>query len=375
MKRKILIATDSFLPRWDGISRFLIELIPYLREDYEITILAPDFPGEAFVIDQVEVVRIKVHHFSIGDYPLPTFQKRKVQHHVEQADLVFSQSIGPIGSIAINHAHAIKKPLLAFIHSVEWELVAKSISHSKMVESFVYHLFKGYIKKLYNKCNLIITPSEELSEILQANGITSLKTVVHLGIDIDRFKPADKSKAKEAVGIDPENIVIGFVGRIGREKDLLTLYKAFKKIEKMRKKVKLLIVGEGLSSIKHTLSQNKHVILAGSQKNVVPYYQAMDIYVLPSLTETSSLSTMEAMACGIPVIASKVGFIKYYIKDKENGVFFPKRNEVILGLKIEWLLDNPYVRTTLGNNARKTIVEHYNWEKTVNKIKFILEGF
>lgn len=375
-KKKLLIATDSFLPRWDGIARFLIDLLPKLRDDFEITVLAPDFKGEEIEIDKVNIVRFALYNFSIGDYQPPKFNKEKVKRYVEDADLVFTQTLGPIGSSAIKIAHKLKKPVIAFIHSIEWELVTKSISHSKIFEHLSYYMIKRWTKNIYNKCNLIITPSDETSEILNSNGIKALKTVVHLGIDTHMFRPPeDKKKAKQAININPKQKVIGFVGRIGREKDLMTLYKAFLNVEKRKKNVKLLLIGKGLESQSNKFKKKENIIIVGSTKNVARYLQAMDIFVLPSLTETSSLSTMEAMSCALPVLVTKVGHLKYYIKEKENGLFFPKKNDTILALKLSWLLDNEYVRKVLGANARKTIERDYNCEKTINKIKFILEGF
>ena len=101
----------------------------------------------------------------------------------------------------------------------------------------------------------------------------------------------------------------------------------------------------------------------------------MDIYVLPSLTETSSISTMEAMSCGLAVVSTKVGYVQKYIKEKVNGMFFPMQNYFVLSMKLEWLLENKKLREMLGKNARKTAVEKFSWERTVERIKIALDSF
>jgi L-malate glycosyltransferase len=98
----------------------------------------------------------------------------------------------------------------------------------------------------------------------------------------------------------------------------------------------------------------------------------MDIFVMPSLTETTSLATLEAMSCGLPVIATKVGFIKNYLVKDHNGLFFPRNKSTVLALKLQKLIDNKELREKLGKNARKTIAYSFSWERSINKIKRIL---
>jgi len=95
----------------------------------------------------------------------------------------------------------------------------------------------------------------------------------------------------------------------------------------------------------------------------------MDIYVMPSLTETSSLSTMEAMSCSIAVVSTPVGYIKDYIKNSYNGLFFNKQNSYELSKNLAVLLDDEKLRAKIGENARKTIIEFYNWDKTIKGIE------
>jgi glycosyltransferase involved in cell wall biosynthesis len=112
--------------------------------------------------------------------------------------------------------------------------------------------------------------------------------------------------------------------------------------------------------------------LVGATDNVVPYLQAMDVFVLPSLTETSSLATMEAMACGLPVIATPVGAIKDYIENGVNGFLFPRRDVDALAGKLDALLKSPKARDAVGKAARETIAQRHTWEQVAQKIVFVL---
>jgi glycosyltransferase involved in cell wall biosynthesis len=196
---------------------------------------------------------------------------------------------------------------------------------------------------------------------------------VSLGIDVGKFKPADdKAKAKESIGIEQDKIVIGYVGRLGKEKDLVTLYRAFAQILYKYNNLVLLVVGDGIESYKKMFEGRKNIMFVVARPDVERFYQAIDIYVLPSLTETTSLTTMEAMACGCAVLTTKVGAIPSYVIDRFNGMFFKERNSYVLRKKLEILIENKELRERLGRNARNTIEVQHSWDKTVDEIKDIL---
>ena len=372
--KKLLIATDSFLPRWDGIARFLNEILPKLSADYDITVIAPRFNGQLAEFKNISIIRIPLSRIRVGDYTPAKFSIKKIANAAKNADIVWTQTIGPIGTLTILAARFFRKPLVAYIHSIEWELFTKSLSPNNPFRKLVYLFTKRITRYLYNKCNLLLVPSLEVAEILNWNNIMTKKKVVHLGTDTLKFKPAeDKKTAKEKIGINPKNTVIGFSGRIGREKDLVTLYRAFLRLRKLHSDIILLIIGKGIQELRLMLESKKDVVVVESVDNIIPYLQAMDIYVMPSLTETSSLSTMEAMSCGIAVVSTPVGYIKYYIKDSYNGLFFSKQNPYELSKKLSFLLDNKKLGIKLGENARKTIIAFYDWDKTTNGIKNALE--
>ncbi len=373
MKKKIVITTDCFLPRWDGITRFLLEIIPRIKDDYEITILAPNFPGEHITFHNVTIIRYSLLPLSFGDITFSTFHYREIKKEIAKADIVFNQTIGPIGICSILAAKKLQKPIISYIHSIEWELTTKSVKYLKL---FIHLATRFLAKFLYSRCSLLIVPTQEVDEKLTILGIKTPKEIVMLGTDTHRFvQSLDKKRSKKSIGIDPSHTVIGFCGRIGREKDIGTLYRAFRRIEKKHPNITLLIVGTGIKEEEELFTLSRNIIHVGKQNDVVPYLQAMDIYVLPSLTETTSLSTLEAMACGVAVVATPVGYVKEYIREKYNGMFFPFKNSLVLSLKLCILLDNHSLREKLGKNGRKTVEHLFRWEKTAQNIKKILETF
>jgi glycosyltransferase involved in cell wall biosynthesis len=369
--KRLLITTDSFLPRWDGIARFLTELIPYLKEDFKITIVCPAFDGNLPQIPDVEIIRFPLFRVRFGDIFFSKFDKKKMRKIVSEHDLVFNQSLGPIGISAIKAAKKQNKPLIGYVHSVDWELASKSIMQFK---SFVWWIVKRIARKNYNKFSLVLVPSKEIKELFSLEGINSEKQVIKLGVDTKKFVPSvNKKDLKAKMGFDPEHIIITYIGRTGREKKLTTLYNAFEQMRtKAENKVMMLIVGEG---VPEEIASSEHVLAVGPQDDVVPFYQASDIYVLPSLTETTSLTTLEAMSCGCAVVATPVGSIREYIEDGQNGMIFPRRDVNTLADTLLFLTNRPESISKLGSAARKTVEENRDFKKSAIKIRNALKNY
>lgn len=370
---KILIATDRFLPQWDGISSFLNEILPRMSDDYQITVLAPDF-GQLKTRYKAKVIRFKVLRIKLGDNYRPIVNPFKIFSEVKKTDILWAHTIGPIAIGSILAAKKYHKPILFYQHTIEWEVFPNS-QGINLLKAPIGMATKIMGRLLLNLCNVIVVSSHEQAEILDFAGIRRMKRVVHPGTDIKRYtQPKSKEKAKRKAGLDPSNFIVGYAGRLSLEKDPETLYRAFLRLAEKHKDVSLLIAGGGRKNLEKLFSARENVFLTGLKDNLVPYYQAMDVYVLSSLSETTSLTTMEAMASGVPVITTPVGLIKEYVVDGENGFLFSKKNSYELFTKIEYLKNNPDVRTKLGKNARKTIVDKYSWEKTVKGIREVIDG-
>lgn len=367
-KKRLLIATDSFIPRWDGIARFLYEVVPYLSKHFDVMIAAPRFPGKFDGLDDAIVLRFPTYKRKFGDINPAKFKRKQMKKLVEKADIVWTQSIGFIGALAMHYAKKMRKPLIAYVHSVEWFLFSKSLRRCR---EFVEFTIRKLVPFLYNKCNLIMIPFEGMEKVLEDQGINPKKEVVYLGIDSNRYRPPEsKIFAKERLGLNPDNIVIGYLGRFGREKDIQTLYKAFRKLHQERPNTTLLLVGGEIS-----LDDTENVRVVGPVNVSLPYYQAMDVYVLPSLTETTSLTTMEAMSCGVPVVVTPVGYVEKYVEHKVNGFVFPFKNVERLYITLKKLSTDTCLRRDIGRAARDTMVEKHSWKHTADEIVKILKRF
>ncbi|MFC1690811.1 glycosyltransferase family 4 protein [Nanoarchaeota archaeon] len=372
--KKLLIISDSFLPKRDGVVRFIVEVASRLTKLYDVTLLVPDYGGKnAASLKDFNIIKIPLSKPSIVGYNMTKLKSGLVKKLVKENDLVFVQSGFPLSTLGIRYAKKLKKPVAVFVHQLVWEQFANIVTKNRVIHNIMEKLTLFFARLSWNKADLIIVPSLSLVTRLTELGFKGEKKVVMLGCNNDVFlKPADKEEKKKRKGLS-NKIVIGYSGRVSPEKNLETLQEAFVELKLEHPEIFLLIVGDGSEKYVERFKAIKDCKITGFVEDVVPYLQAMDIFVMPSLTETTSLSTLEAMSCEIPVIATPVGNIKDYIISGENGFLFPRENTAILKKLILRLVQDGKLRSNIGSKARKTVIESYNWDKTAEGIKESLD--
>jgi glycosyltransferase involved in cell wall biosynthesis len=357
----------------DGLIRFLAEVVPQLSREYHVSMVVPWLGKSEKKIACEHVEFIKTFPIQFADFKLPKFSFSKIKKLVDDSDLVFINDLGPIGLLCFRYARKFRKPVFAYTHVIEWEIMMKSLKAPLWLRRLLTEITRIVVRYIYNRVNVLMVPSENIAASFSANGVRCRKALVHLGVDSNKFKPQDKDEAKRRLGLEGK-FVIGYTGRVSKEKDIDTLVEAFQKLKERNKDVELLIIGDGPDFMKENLKKNR-IKVTGFVYDVENYLNALDVFVLPSLTETTSLATMEAMSCGLPVIVTNIGVPKEYIEPGINGLFFPRKNESILAEKIQKLINDPELRARLGSNARRTIEKHYTWDVTVKRILKVLKKF
>jgi glycosyltransferase involved in cell wall biosynthesis len=164
-------------------------------------------------------------------------------------------------------------------------------------------------------------------------------------------------------GADTEPTLVA-VGRLQKPKDLLTLVRA---LGRLRSRFAALIVGDGPDRPRveeeiDRLGLDREVVLAGDSGDVAELLARSDVFVLSSTSEGLPISILEAMAAGLPVVASSVGGVPEAVADGETGLLVPPRDPVRLAAALERLLDDPTLRRRLGANGRERVREHFGLE-------------
>ena len=332
----------------------------------QVRVLAPDFPGGRVALPGVDVDTFPLIGLKFGDFQFARPDLGVLDAAVMESDVVFNQSMGLVGLASLALARRRRKPFVSFIHSIDWDLVG----HALRCGSLARLGTKWLARVFYNRCSLLCYPSAQVATLLRDNGIRTPMEPLEIGVDAALFlPPLSKEEAKKCLGLSPDDFVVGYCGRLAREKNLPLLAAAFSRFKKLRPRSRLLIVGEGLHS---ELPAVEGLFHAGLKTNVVPYLQAMDVFVLASATETASLSTMEAMSCGLPVVVTPLGLD--FIRDGENALVFPFGNAVALAGKLEILANAP-LRARLGASARETILRRRRSEDALGRLASLLGRF
>lgn len=232
--------------------------------------------------------------------------------------------------------------------------------------------FEGWIT---NKVNRNISVSASNQKTGKENIANFNSIVINNGIDLKRFDPCKRFKdVKMELGIDEKACVVGFIGRITVQKDPFTLVRAFKKVVEENKDVFLLIIGDGelkeeTVQLARKLQIETCVVFESFREDVPDILNAIDIFCLPSLWEGLPIALLEAMAMAKAVVATAVDGSADILKDKENGLIVPVQNEDALSKAVSNLVNNKFLRTRLGEEARKTVSSRFDVEKMTRQIE------
>lgn len=225
-----------------------------------------------------------------------------------------------------------------------------------------------------------ITVSEDLASYLRSTIAVPEAKIrqIYNGVDTQKFSAAKGAAVDDLPACFTGDVtVIGTVGRLAAVKDQPTLIKAFAMICH-RYPVRLLIVGDGpqralLESTIDECAVREKVFMAGDRSDVPAMLGVMDIFVLPSLAEGISNTVLEAMASGLPVIATKTGGNPELVRDEENGLLVPVGNVEALAAALARLLANSDQIDQMGANARSRVKQEFDWSRTVARYQGVYD--
>ena len=241
-----------------------------------------------------------------------------------------------------------------------------------------YNLLRKTIRPLVGK---YITVSKDLQQwLIDTIGVAPRKVVqIYNGVDQTRFGPASERPLHLAPQgfLDQESLVIGTVGRLAAVKDQAALVRAFALLQQqvpvqVKARLRLVLVGDGpsrreLERLVNELELDEKAWLAGDRDDIPEMLRLFDLFVLPSLGEGISNTVLEAMATGLPVVATRVGGNPELVSDGVNGRLVEAGDPESLARVLAELAGAPDARHAMGAEGLQRVRRQFNWDRTVER--------
>jgi glycosyltransferase involved in cell wall biosynthesis len=253
-----------------------------------------------------------------------------------------------MAALALSMTTQLVKPRLVAARRVDFRLGRNALSRWK-----------------YRQVAIFICASEAIRQILQQDGIPAGRTVtVHEGIDVAHVNAAPPADLHGELWLPHQAPIVGNVAALVAHKGQRHLVDAAAAVIRQVPDARFVIAGQG--ELRKSLEQqirharlDKHVILAGFRSDVLSVHKAFDIFVMSSVTEGLGTSLLDAMACGRPVVATRVGGIPEVVADGETGILVPPRDHLALAEAIVRLLQDRDLRERMGAAGLKRVRERF----------------
>lgn len=304
------------------------------------------------------------HDFFLWGKLSRLFQKEKVQIvHTHNWGTLFDGVIG---------AKIARVPII--VHS-EHGLWYEDILHIKKRKLLTQKLIFNFIDQITTVC-------KDLERtLIKLTGIKEEKVIcIPNGVKLQRFDvEIDKGSKRREIGIQENDIVVGIIGSLDPIKDHKTFLYAGVEIIKEFPNAKFLIIGDGslkeeLLSLSEKIGLGKRVLFLGQRDDIPEILKIMDVFISSSLREGMSNTILEAMAVGLPVIATKVGGTPEIVVDGKTGFLVCPANPKELAEGIIKVLKNPQQAKNMGKAGQEKVRENFSLNKMIKSYENLYKG-
>jgi glycosyltransferase involved in cell wall biosynthesis len=366
---KILIISDVYPPYASGVSTVTFNLATGLAKlGHQVVVLTVggglrskiEFNGFLKVV-RLPSVFIPLRKEMIVS-PLALMRVLKIIQK-EAPEVVHIHTFFGLGIAGYFAAKKVKIPVVATNHILPGNVVG-FLPFGGLFEGLISAQLWRYNRFFYQRCAYVTAPTQTALDVLKKHVPLKNAAAVSNGIDLSKFGPRvfSKEEARRRLGLEDLPWIL-FVGRLAKEKRVDFLLKAFVLLEK-KLKTGLLIVGTGPEELAlRNLTKRlrlKEVFFSGfvSEEKLKDYYQAADVFVLPSKSELQGLVCLEAAAYGVPLIGAKSVALPELIKDGVNGYLFNPESETDLAEKLLKILSSKGLQEELRKGALESVRRH-----------------
>lgn len=360
---RVAIFTDSYRPYTSGVVRsietFSEEL---LALGHQVYIFAPRY-GQVQSREESIFRFYSVPSPTNPDYniAIPISLRLKTTLKQLKVDIIHVHSPFMLGRLGARCARDLELPLVFTYHT----LYDQYVHYLPVARNLTRKITQKLSVQFCNRCDMVLVPTWVIGEYIRGLGVQVPVTKLPTGIKVEDFQQGDPRWLRERYGIGAEEKVLLFVGRLGQEKNIDFLLRAYRQVLDglPQAPVRLVLVGGGpetgnLKLMARALGIGERTVFTGplAGRDVVHCYAGADLFVFPSVTETQGLVIGEAKAAGVPVVAVDAFGVAEMVSHGEDG-FLTTLNERSFADKILLLLnDDELLRRMAGvaqENARE----------------------
>jgi phosphatidylinositol alpha 1,6-mannosyltransferase len=365
---RIMIVTDQYPPMVGGVPTVTHRLaIDLADRGNQVWVVAPSYGVRD--VRRVEH-NVRIYRFSSFEWPtykdlrIPFLPLLPIRNLIKRSDpdIIHIHSPVVLGNIAQIMAGGLRKPVIATNHYLPINFSRSMMADPLMGKPFS-NITYSYLLNFCNHCEYVTAPTQTALNLLYDHGLRAPATAISNGIDLVKFSPGERDpQVLRRFGLPEDCPIIIHVNRLSEEKRVDVLLDA---VAKLHGRGHVALVGSGpaeaeLRAQVERLQIGDRVSFLGfvHDSDLLSLRRSADIFVIPSEGDLQSLSTMEAMACGLPVIAANAYALPELAHHGENGFLFQRGDSEELAHDIDLLLENQELRLRMGAQSLQIISAH-----------------
>jgi phosphatidylinositol alpha 1,6-mannosyltransferase len=358
---RVAIFSEVYWPMVSGVGVTLERLADTLQaRGHQVRVYSASYPLPEGAADRPEVHRSpSVPLFLYPDVQWAFPRQRDLQDDLAgfRPDVVHVATEFAMGLAGVKAAEQLGVPIIASAHT-DYQKYA-----GRYGVQWLLRVAWIYLRWFYGHACRVLVPSRFYERVLHHRGVrhTGLWT---RGVDGSQFHPSHRSEAWRArFGIGPDDLLVTYIGRLAREKDLDRLVRAWRGLESRRGNAQLVLVGRGPleEELRRSGIAGLHVTGVLTGRALAEAYASADLFVFPSPTETFGNSLLEAMASGLPSLAVRAGGVVEFAQHDVNAWLTEPRDLNGLASGLERLLADRALRGRLAAGALAT-AESRRWD-------------
>lgn len=381
---RVLIGADTFWPEINGAATFIARLSAGLAErGHDVHIAAPSYSNKKLgpQIEEHEGQKITVHRiYSWRWYPHPWLRFmlpwRTKQNNAKILDLVKPDVAHFQSHIVVGRGMSIEGEkrgvrLIGTNHFMPENLLEYTLIIPPFLRDWAVRLAWKAADRTFRRAERVTTPTQKAADYLEANTSVQDVLAISCGLDAHNYTPNLKPRT--------DNLIV-FLGRMVEEKQIDKLIKAFAKLDPALD-ARLEVVGGGeqegkLRALAASLGVADRVKLTGyvDEAYLRNALTRATVFAMPSIAELQSISTMEAMASGLPVVAANAMALPHLVHDGENGFLFEPGNVDDFAEKLNRVLTMPEAELLKFKKESLRIVESHDIQRTLDTFESLYRG-